>query len=173
MVQRKAKKNAAKADKKTRAKGPHAAWEKRFQESQHRLTVELYQASQHADVQKAFAAAVAVFRHWWDHASHEAFPLVPESPPMRELVARVQDHAPHLADVYGTNLYKFLLQGIFWACRIPWPEQWEIGRRKLGSGRHLIFEGGHYDGLPEVTTEEFYEYQAYLGFIQSTCKNRS
>jgi hypothetical protein len=149
-------------EKKKRAKGPHAAWQKSFKEIQDQLTAELYQASQHEEVKKAFAAAVTIFRYWWDHASDDEFPLVSESPYMRELVAFIQQHAPDLADVYGANIYKFLLQGIFWACRIPWPAEWGIGRRKLGPGRHLIYEGGRYDGVEAMTEEQFFEYRAYL-----------
>jgi hypothetical protein len=81
---------------------------------------------------------------------------------MHELVVLIQKHAPNLMGVYGTNTYKFLQLGIFRACSIPWPEEWGIGRRKLGPGRHLIYEGGRYDRVEAMTTEEFFEYQAYL-----------
>jgi len=81
---------------------------------------------------------------------------------MRELISLIQQHAPDVAEVYGANLYTFLLRGVFWARGIPWPEAWEPKLERLSPGHPLIFHGdGRYSGLEAMTVEHFYEYRDY------------
>jgi hypothetical protein len=126
------------------------------------LTAELNHAFEHPEVKRAWRLAVLAFRHLLDPASGSWYPLTPTSPLMRPLLLLFQQHAPKIAEVYGEDLYTFIMRGIFWTLDIPWPEAWEPNRDRLSPGHPLIHHGdGLYSGLEGLADDQWFEFRDY------------
>jgi hypothetical protein len=126
------------------------------------LTAELNHAFEHPEVKRAWRLAAMAFRHLRDPASGSWYPLTPTSPLMRPLLRLFRQHAPKIAEVYGEDLYVFILRGIFLTLRSPWPEAWEPNRDRLSPGHPLIHHGyGLYSGFEGMTGDQWLEFRDY------------